>query len=55
MRKNKKRQNQGTEAERNCKVFSYPSSRAQLGNRKKKKRFGKYRWCSQVVLMRAQH
>ena len=56
MRKNKKRQNQGKEAERICKVLSYSSFRAQAGERrKKKKRFRKDRWCSQVVLMRAQH
>ena len=56
MRKNKKRQNQGKEAERICKVLSYSSSRAQLGTtrkkkkkkKKKKKRSGKDRWCSQV-------
>ena len=55
MRKNKKRQNQGKEAERICKVLLYSSSRAQLGTtrkkkkkKKKKKRSGKDRWCSQV-------
>ena len=52
MKKNKKRQNQGKEAERICKVLSYFSFRTQLGTRrkkkKKKKRSGKDRWCSQV-------
>ena len=55
MRKDKKRQNQGKEAERICKVWSYSSSKAQLGGRRKNRRYGKDRWCSPVVLLRAQH
>ena len=55
MRKYKKRQNQGKEAERICQVLSYSFPKAQLGKRKKNKRLGKDRWCSQVVLLRAQH
>ena len=46
MRRDKKRQNEGKEAERICKVLSYSSSKAQLGERRLNRRFGKDRWCS---------
>ena len=55
MRKDKKRQNQGKEAERICKVWSYSSSKAQLGGRRKEeggrrgdtgRTGGAHKWCS---------